>query len=140
MDIDKYTIDLIEPSEVFGKTEIIDIVTLSGGRTSFYCENQGKKIWLRIVHNGFENKPYKEGYWPGGLYFNEELIEVHSEKEKKIIDILSKIQIPEEWYSEQVKELDTNHGRITQELVQFIIEFLNSEKYISLAKKTGRLS
>ena len=44
MDLDKYNVDLIKPTEVLGKTDIIDIVTLSGGRTSFYCDNQGKKF------------------------------------------------------------------------------------------------
>ena len=137
MDLDKYNVDLIKPTEVLGKTDIIDIVTLSGGRTSFYCDNQGKKFW--IVHNGFEEKPYKEGYWLGGIYFNEELIEVHSEKEKQVIEILSKMKAPKEWYSKYDEELDTNHGKMTEELVEFIIDFLESEKYSAFAKKTGRL-
>ena len=139
MNIDKYKVNLVKLSEILGKTEIIDTVTLDGGRTSFYCENQGTRFWLRTVHNGLESTPYKEGYWPGGLYLNEELIEVHSEKEKQIINLLSKIKIPKKQYSIYYKELDTNDGKILEELVQFIIEFLNSEKYIALAKKTGRL-
>ncbi len=99
MSIDKYEIDLVNSSEIFDETEIIDSVVLGGGRTSFYCKNQGKRFWLRIVHNGFEDQPYKEGYWPGGLYLNEKLLGVHSKEEKQIIDLLLKIKIPECWYT-----------------------------------------
>jgi hypothetical protein len=87
--MDTNKVDSLKPSEISGESKIINISLLDNGRTSFYCENQNNKLWVRAVINGFEDKPYKEGYWPGGLYFNEELIKVHSEKEKQVLIILS---------------------------------------------------
>lgn len=139
MNPEKYSTDIITLSKIIDKIELIDIVTLSGGRTSLYCKNLGEKFWIRTVHDGFEDKPYKKGYWPGGLYLNEDLIEYNSKEEKSLIKILSKIKVPEEWYSIYHEELKTNDGQITEELIAFIIGFLKSEKYISLAQKTGRL-
>ncbi len=132
-------VDSVKLSEIFGESKITNFSLLDNGRTSFYCENQNEKFWIRTVINGFEDKPYKDGYWPGGLYFNEELIEVHSKKEKQVIDILSKIKTPKEWHSKYSKLSKKSDGERIQELVQYVIDFLKSEKYIDFAKKTERL-
>lgn len=63
----------VKLSKISGESKITNFSLLDNGRTSFYCENQGEKFWIRAVINGFEDKPYKDGYWPGGLYFNERI-------------------------------------------------------------------
>jgi len=92
-------IDNIKIDDIGETVEILNIVLLGGGRTSFYCQNDSNNFWIRIVTNGFEDLPYKQGYWPGGLYFNDRLIEFDSDEEKQLATILKKLTVSEGYLS-----------------------------------------
>lgn len=126
--------------EISGDSEIIDITLLDGGRTSFYCKNREKKFWIRAVTNGIEAKPFKDGYWPGGLYFNKTLVKVNSDDEKRILQILGAIKVPIKLYSNFFQGENISEGESIENLIKFIVDFIESPGYILLALKTNRIN
>lgn len=136
----EYKIDTIELSEISDEIELLDITLLDGGRTSFYCKNGNKRFWIRAVTNGFEDKPYQDGYWPGGLYLNKKLIDVNSDDEKRIIQIMRTMKISQKWYSNFFEGENISEGESIENLIKFVINFIKSSRYYELALKTNRIN
>ena len=133
----EFKINDIEMREIEEKVEILDFTLLGGGRSS-YCKTGNKKFWIRIVTNGFEETPYKDGYWPGGLYLNDKLIEFSSEEERELGAVIERLSVSKEYLSFFQRDKHENVIKSTNELVGWIVDFLKSNKYILLAEKTGR--
>ena len=100
---------------------------------------------IRYVSQGSEELPYEKGYWPGGLYFDDYLVEVNSKEEKLIINTLKRLTINKKQYEHLMPEFETeygvvkNHGEALENVIRSGLEFIGSPKYINLALKTGRL-
>jgi len=140
MDPKDFKVDITNALMISGEGKVKDLFVLDGGRTSLYCEKSGKFFWIRLVTNGFLDKPYEDGYWPGGLYLNNDLIEINSKEEKSILKFLEGIKTPKSWYDNSF-DLDgelTNHGILTEKHIQFLINFIRSPKYQELGVVTGR--
>ncbi len=124
------------------KFTITNSTVLDGGRSSFFCEYKEIKFWIRIVDKAAESEKYHKGYCPGGLYLNDTLIEINSELQKILIDVLENINIIEDWYNEKLPEkflgMD-NIGLIEKSRVNEKIGFIKSYDYIRLGKLTKRI-
>jgi hypothetical protein len=141
----KFLNGLLFLSENTGVPEILGVGLLDGGRTTYYCELNGTQFMIRYVHYGSEELSYEKGYWPGGLYFDDYLVEVNSKEEKLINDTLKRLTINKKEYAHLIPEFQgkcgmiKNHGEALEDVIRSGIEFIGSPKYISLALKTGRL-
>jgi hypothetical protein len=113
--------------------EIIDLTVLDGGRDSFQLKNKNGTFWIRFVRNGFNQKPYDDGYWLGGVYLNNELLNVHSTEEQNLVKCLSLAKITKNIYDSQEQLI------LTQSLIKDCIQFIDSKEYIEFAKESGRL-
>lgn len=131
-------INAIGVKEIGEKVEILNITLLDCGRTSFYCKSENQKFWIRTVANGLEETPYKDGYWPGGLYLNDKLIAFNSDEERELISVIKRLSISKDYLCFFPEDKRQNVIKSTNELVSWIVDFLKSDNYIRLAEKTGR--
>lgn len=141
MNSELFKIDINNAIEVSGEIIIRNLFVLDGGRTSIYCENNGRFFWIRLVTNSVTDEPFEDGYWPGGLYMNDRLIDINSKEEESILGFLRKIKTPKNCYESSFimdGEL-TNHGLLNEKHIQFLINFLESNEYQKLGVKTGRM-
>lgn len=140
MNPNDFKVDITDALMISGEGKVNDLFVLDGGRTSLYCENSRKFFWIRLVTNGSLDKPFEAGYWPGGLYINNDLIKINSEEERNILTFLKGIKPPKSWYDNSFN-LDgesTNHGIATEKHIQFLINFIQSSKYQELGVITER--
>lgn len=141
----KFLNGLLFLSENSEEPELLGVGLLDGGRTTYYCELNGTQFVIRYVHYGSEELPYEKGYWPGGLYFDDYLVEVNSKEEKLIIKTLKRLTINKKHYEITMPEFEgedgmiQNHGEVLEDVIRSGIDFIGSSKYINLALKTGRL-
>ncbi len=132
--------DEFKPEEVVIPVELVDVSVLDGGRTSYYCCSNEKNFVIRIVHNGFEDIPFKTGYCPGGIYFDNSLLEVNSIEEKIICNILGTMNVQN--FAKKFDSADEEFEDSEQLLLHMIrshIKFIGSKDYYRLAKITGRI-
>ncbi|BDD05270.1 hypothetical protein [Aureibacter tunicatorum] len=160
--MEEYKTDQIEPANIQGQIIIFDFgLTLDGGTISFYCQNNGKLFWIKLVQHVDFTEPFEDGWVPGALYLNEKMIDIDSLDEKKIIEGLKNCKISEKLYKRDNSENPLLNNKKTivfgdnlnkqfdawrksprHAVEQFIsdsIEFIESKEYREVAIRVGRI-
>lgn len=159
--MEEYNTDKIEPVNIQGEIEIHDFeLTLDGGTLSFYCKNEGKNFWIKLVQHVDFTEPFEKDWIPGALYLNETIIDIDSLDEKVVIEGLKKCKISEQLFevdnSENLllnnektivigddlnKQFDAwkeSPGHAVEQFIGDSLEFIESEEYKEVAIRVGR--
>lgn len=160
--MEEYKADKITTDDLQGKLIILDFgLVLDGGTIEFYCEDNGKYFWLKLVQHVEFMEPFEDGWIPGALYLNDSLIDIDSLYEKKIIEGLKNCTIKEQLYevndfenscmnndktivfgddlNRQYNAWKKSPGHAVEQFVSDSLEFLESDDYRQIAAKIGRL-
>lgn len=118
-----------------------DLTVLDGGRTSYLCEQHEFQFTIRIVRDCNKYEKFEKGYCPGALYLNNNLVKIKSSIEERIIQILENLIIEQSEYDSKL-DFDNygfnNMGELIKNTIKKHIKFIKSDRYLEIAKLTGR--